>query len=190
MLFQQTLTTFFALMSLVTLAATVFVVGVAVAAKFTQNEWVAAIRDSISKMGVLAAAVVTTTATAGSLYYSEVVGFVPCELCWIQRIFMYSLSIILIVAVLRKDNGIWIYGVVLATFGSIVSIYHTNIQAKGTSSGFCSLDAPCGERHIWEFGFVSIPFMAMTAFLFTVAVLIVAKNSATKTLDEPLNKKV
>lgn len=181
MILQQTLTTFFAIMSLAVLSAALLV-GVAwFAAKFTEYAPLMEICDAVRRYGIVAAAAVTATATAGSLYYSEVVGFIPCQLCWIQRIFMYSLAAILVVAAIRRDTGIWVYGVALATLGFGVSVYHVWIQAAGSETQFCTLEAPCSERHIWDFGFVSIPFMAMSAFLFTiVALLLVGHNRNSK----------
>ena len=110
-----------------------------------------------------AAASIATTSAAGSLYYSESLGYLPCELCWYQRIGMYSLAIILSLAVLRKDRAIAPYGLALAGAGFVVSAYHYWIQMFPADSS-CSTDVPCSIRWVEEFGFVTMPFMALAGF--------------------------
>src|SRR5690625_6744143 len=67
-------------------------------------------------------------ATLGSLFYSEVMGFVPCELCWIQRIFMYPLVMIYGVAAFKKDLSIALPGLFLSGIGMFISAYHYLLQ--------------------------------------------------------------
>lgn len=136
------------------------------------------LREGLGVAGLPLAALVAVVAMAGSLYYSEVVGFVPCELCWIQRIFMYPSAIVLAIAALRRDPAVRAYVIVLAAIGSCFSAYHAWIQAypPDGGSGFCSLEAPCTDRHVWELGFVSLPFMALTAFIFIIVALSAART--------------
>ena len=65
---------------------------------------------------------------AGSLYFSEVAHFVPCRLCWYQRIAMYPLVLLLGIATLRRDVGIRLYAIPLAAIGAAVSIYHVQLE--------------------------------------------------------------
>jgi disulfide bond formation protein DsbB len=74
------------------------------------------------------AAAVGVTATLGSLYYSEIVGFVPCTLCWYQRICMYPLAVILPIAAARGDEGVRRYVTPLAVVGAGISAYHYLVQ--------------------------------------------------------------
>ena len=115
--------------------------------------------------------------TLGSLYFSEIADFVPCKLCWYQRICMYPLVVILGIAALRRDRGIRLYVLPLAAIGAVVSIYHSWIQAYPPVGGtsFCTLDAPCTERYVWEFGFVSLPLMAFSAFAFIITMMLFAR---------------
>lgn len=116
------------------------------------------------------AAAVAATATAGSLYYSEVAGFVPCELCWWQRLAMYPLAVLLTVAAVRRDDGIRPYAQVLAGLGLAVSLWHVGVQRipalSGTTS--CSLDASCTVQWVDVFG-LSIPAMAACGFIGVLA---------------------
>jgi hypothetical protein len=113
---------------------------------------------------------VATTATAGSLYYSEVVGFEPCLLCWWQRIAMYPLVITGGIAALRADPAGPRYVVPPAIAGFGISAYHYWIQVfPDAGGGVCGLGVPCTLRYVEQFGFVSIPFMAGAGFLAIIA---------------------
>jgi disulfide bond formation protein DsbB len=126
---------------------------------------------------------VATVATAGSLYYSEVVGFEPCRLCWYQRIAMYPLVPLLGVAALRRDDAVRWYAGPLVAVGAAVAAYHAWLQAFPAEGGsaFCTLTVPCTTRHVWEFGFVSLPFMALTGFVTIGVLLLIARAAPTPT---------
>ncbi|MBK5266257.1 MAG: disulfide bond formation protein B [Acidimicrobiia bacterium] len=115
------------------------------------------------RLAVPAAASFAITAMLGSLYYSEVAGYVPCQLCWYQRIAMYSLAIILFIAAVRRDEGIAIYGLSLSVLGFGISMYHYYAQLFPRSDT-CGPDASCSVRWVDVFGFVSIPLMAGAGF--------------------------
>ncbi len=109
---------------------------------------------------------VALVASSGSLYLSEVVGFVPCLLCWYQRIAMYPLVVILGVAMVRGDAGVWRYALPLSVLGALVAAYHVLIQLQPSlDAGMCSAGASCTGRYLAVFGFVSIPVMAGGGFL-------------------------
>ena len=105
-------------------------------------------------------------ASLGSLFFSEYADFVPCRLCWFQRIAMYPLAVILLIAAVRRDRrGAALYGLPLAVAGAGVSIYHKYIEIhpEAESAG-CKIGAPCSVKWIEEFGYVTIPVLALTAF--------------------------
>ncbi len=116
---------------------------------------------------ILIALLAAWTATLGSLYFSEVLGFIPCSLCWYQRILMYPLSVILLIGLIRKDSGLFFYVLPFSILGIVVSTYHYLLQKTNifTSSAVCDTGIPCTTTWINLFGFVTIPFMALTAFL-------------------------
>lgn len=114
---------------------------------------------------------VALVASVGSLYLSEIVGFVPCLLCWYQRIAMYPLVLVLGVGVLRGEAGVWRYALPLPVVGALVAAYHVTIQFQPSMDvGMCSAGASCTGRYLAVFGFVSIPVMAGAGFLL-IAVL-------------------
>ena len=102
----------------------------------------------------------------GSLYLSEILHFVPCTLCWYQRILMYPLAIILLVGYLRKDHGVFLYVLILSVLGVGVSTYHYLLQKTNifTHSAICETGIPCTTTWINLFGFVTIPFLALLGF--------------------------
>ncbi len=117
------------------------------------------------------------TATVGSLYFSEVRAFVPCALCWWQRVLMYPLVIVLGVATFRQDRSAWTYGLPLAVLGLATSSYHYLIQKVPAFAppAVCAAGVPCTLQYVNYFGFVTIPFMAGVAFaLITVGLVATA----------------
>jgi disulfide bond formation protein DsbB len=109
---------------------------------------------------------VALVATVGSLIYSEVIHFVPCRLCWFQRIAMYPLSFVLLVGVIRREAAVKFYGLPLALAGLLVSIYHNLIQFyPSLEGGSCDPLNPCSARSVEVFGFIDIPFMAGAGFI-------------------------
>lgn len=120
--------------------------------------------------------VVALIATLGSLYLSEIARFVPCELCWFQRIAMYPLVVVLGVGLLRGETGVWRYALPLPVIGGLVSIYHVIIQWQPSLEVTeCSTGVPCTGRYLQVFGFVSIPTMAGAAFLLLAALLLLVR---------------
>lgn len=123
---------------------------------------------------------VAAVATVGSLIYSEVAHFVPCRLCWFQRIFMYPLSIVLLVGAIRKELAVRYYALPLSLIGLAISIYHYVMQVfPSLEGGACDPLNPCSARYVEVFGFISIPFMAGAGFTL-ISVLALSYMKANK----------
>lgn len=122
--------------------------------------------------GLLAIFSISLVATLGSLYFSEVRGFIPCEMCWYQRIFMYPIVILSMVAYIQKNARIALTTAVFAIIGGSISLYHYGIQ----KIPFLQDTAPtCGQVSCTGFyinwlGFITIPFLALTAFVMIAVV--------------------
>ena len=112
---------------------------------------------------------VAAIAMSGSLYYSEVAHFVPCELCWFQRIAMYPLAVILLVAAITSDTRAWRYVVPIAAIGLLISVYHYQLELFPDQPTVCSTTLPCSVRWVSVYGFVSIAFMAGAGFIAILA---------------------
>ncbi len=133
----------------------------------------------LTRYGLYLAWLVALMATLGSLYFSEIREFVPCELCWIQRIFMYPLVILLGVAVFTDDRAVKKYVLPLSIIGGLISLYHYLVQKVPGFADIkpCVQGVPCNVQYINWFGFVTIPFLALTAFtLITLLVWRVRRN--------------
>lgn len=120
--------------------------------------------------------IISLTATLGSLFFSEILGFVPCKLCWIQRIFMYPLTIITGVALYRKDYNIKYYVLPLASIGMLFSIYQYigQVFPSGLESVFCAIgEASCQTVYTFAYGYITIPMMALTAFLLIITLVLI-----------------
>lgn len=128
---------------------------------------------------LLLAWIAAIIATLGSLYFSEVMHFIPCTLCWYQRIFMYPLAIILGVAVYRNDKGIYKYALPLSIIGLLIAGYHTLLQRIPYLQQFemCTTGVPCSKDYINWLGFITIPLLALIAFTIITVCLIICTRS-------------
>jgi len=138
-----------------------------------------AVRNLLWGYELWGAFVVAAVATGGSLFYSQVAHFVPCEFCWFQRVLMYPLSILTLLIAARGDNRAARYLVPLPVVGAGTSIYHMLIE-RGViaESKACTVSAPGGCGTNWivnhSFGYLTIPTLALTAFLLIIGFLILA----------------
>ncbi len=117
-------------------------------------------------------------AVFGSLYFSEIVHFPPCILCWYQRIFMYPLAIIIPIGIVKKDKKIYQYVLPLAIVGSIFGFYH-NLLYYGIvpeSLAPCVAGVSCTTKFIEFFGFITIPFLSLSAFLVIIACMLLYRK--------------
>jgi disulfide bond formation protein DsbB len=120
---------------------------------------------------------VASIATGGSLFFSEIAGFVPCELCWFQRICMYPLSIVVLLAALANERRVAHYLLPLPLVGAGVAVYHLLVENGVVEQGrACLISAPggCATKWINEFGYVTIPVLALTGFALCFAFLLLA----------------
>ncbi len=115
-------------------------------------------------------------ATCGSLYFSEVRGYVPCVLCWYQRILMYPLTGVIAVGLLRRDRNLPYYVLPLSLYGVGMSGYHYLLEKTDLFAGSaaCAQGVSCTTQWINWFGFVTIPFLAFTAFLIITLMSVIA----------------
>jgi disulfide bond formation protein DsbB len=108
---------------------------------------------------------VCAASLAGSIFYSGVAGFPPCELCWWQRIFLYPQAVLLAIAYFTDDEHIHKYSIALSSLGFVVSAYNVWLQFGGTSIGPCAATGvSCSLRYFLEFGYITLPTMSLTAF--------------------------
>ena len=138
-----------------------------------------AVSAKISEKALWFAFLVALVATSGSLFYSEIAGFEPCKLCWFQRIFMYPQVILLGMALWIKDRRVADYGILLAVLGALVAGYHYLLQRGIAPDLPCSAvgySTACSRVFVMNFGYITIPLMAFTAFLLIAIALWKTKN--------------
>lgn len=176
----RAVTTFLSLLALIAAAGAVVTV-VVVVGRWRDGPLGVTIRRSA--LGL--AATVAVVATAGSLYLSEGAHFPPCRLCWYQRIAMYSLAVVLIVAALRRDAAVRWYALPLAIGGLAISLWHLAVEHLGVGEGACEVTNPCSIRWVEHFGFVTIPFMAACGFVAIAVFVAVADPGALEAGDAP-----
>ncbi|MCE7989212.1 MAG: disulfide bond formation protein B [Caldilinea sp. CFX5] len=118
-------------------------------------------------------------AMLGSLYFSEVAHYIPCTLCWYQRILMYPLTLVLAIGLLRRDENTPLLTLPFSVLGIGVSTYHVLLEKTDWFSGAatCQAGVPCTVLWINWFGFITIPFLALIAFLIITVMAVIARQA-------------
>ncbi len=158
---------FFALLALVALAGVVALVVLRPSAR----AGVGGLLGSVAAARAPLATIVAGTAMAGSLYFSESANYIPCTLCWYQRIAMYPLVVLGAMAWWRGDDPRFTMAPI-AGIGAVISSYHWLLERiPDLDTGACSATVPCDFVWFEEFGFVTLPFMALCGFLAVIALV-------------------
>ncbi len=117
-------------------------------------------------------------ATLGSLFFSEVMHWTPCVLCWYQRIAMYPLVIIFGVGILLKDKIVQYYAWPLIVIGWLIAAYHNllyyNILPEAAAP--CAAGLSCTTKFFAWFGFITIPLLSLTAFTILGALMLIYRR--------------
>ena len=121
---------------------------------------------------------VATIATVGSLFFSEVMMFPPCVMCWYQRICMYPLVVILLVGLFPLDTTVTRYAMPLTLIGLFFAIYHNLLYYKILPESVqpCSQGVSCTSDYINWFGFITIQLLSLVAFVMVLILLIIFKR--------------
>lgn len=119
-----------------------------------------------------------TSATLGSLFFSEIMELPPCSLCWYQRIFMFPLPIVLFMGLFPFDAKVVRYALPLALAGWAVALYHMllHVGIVPESAAPCSQGVSCSTDYLNLFGFVSIPLLSLLGFSAVVALMVVLRR--------------
>lgn len=163
------------ILSILTITAQILIIGLFIAILLRKNK----VSDFTKKHAVLFSFIVALTATLGSLFYSEIAKFEPCKLCWFQRIFMYPQVILLGMALLKKDENITNYILGLSMPGIIIAGYHYLLQLGIVPELTCSAvgySVSCSQRFVMNFGYVTIPMMALSAFALIILLQLIKKG--------------
>lgn len=114
----------------------------------------------------------------GSMYLSNIMLLPPCVLCWYQRIAMFPLFIALAIGIVKKNKDTWLFVIAPALIGWTISIYHILLYYKIIPDDLapCSTGVSCTTRYFELFGFITIPFMAFTAFSVIISLMLVERR--------------
>lgn len=128
------------------------------------------LQDFFTRNGLKIAFIFALLATSGSLLYSEYALYLPCKLCWFQRIFMYPQVILLGVALWKQNITVKINSIFFSVIGVIIGIYHyLTQQFPDLISTSCSAgEVDCSFKYGFDYGYITIPIMALTAFMFII----------------------
>lgn len=123
---------------------------------------------------------VSMVATLGSLFFSEVMMFPPCVMCWYQRICMYPLTIILLVALFPLDVKVLKYALPFVSIGLFFAVYHNLLYYKILPESIqpCSQGVSCTSDYINWFGFITIQLLSLVAFIVIAVLLYLFKKKA------------
>ena len=134
--------------------------------------------DSKSLTFIFFAFLISLISTLGSLFFSEIMNFIPCSLCWYQRIFMYPLVFLFLMNILFPDDKIFKYAFPLVVVGLIISIYHNLLMFKIIPEKLspCISGVPCSVDYINWFGFITIPLLSFFSYTIVFILLIMYKK--------------
>lgn len=143
--------------------------------------WAVPLRNFLKKIfthGILFAWALAGISIGMSLFYSTIIGFDPCNLCWWQRVYMYPNFFLLGYALIKKEKTIARYSLILLGVGLLYALYHLFIYYGGSPLVACGADAEaCVRRYVWEYGFMTIPLMSATGFIATMGSLFLYQKS-------------
>jgi disulfide bond formation protein DsbB len=116
-----------------------------------------------------------------AVYYSDFLGIIPCSLCWYQRVFLFPQAVLFAVALFKKEAArIADYSIVLSVFGALVALYQHYIQMVGESPLPCPASGgDCVKRFLFEFGYITFPLVAFSAFALLIALMLFARKRVT-----------
>lgn len=165
-------TLFLALLAVAAQLSLVVVAVLALAARPT----LARLRTALGPSALQLAFVVALVATIGSLWLSEGAHFVPCRLCWYQRIAMYPMAVILGIAAFRRDRNVRVYALPVVLIGATISVWHVLVERFPSLEEATSCDPanPCSLIWVERFGYLTIPTMALSAFALIATLLLLA----------------
>ena len=138
-----------------------------------KNKFLGMVSGYVLPLGFLT----TLFGTFLTLYYEYGLQYLPCDLCWYQRIFLYPQVFMFAYAWYKKDTGILPYTFILSVVGLIIAIYHHMLQIGFDLYKPCStalFAVSCAKPSFVEFGFVTFPFMAVVLFGFLSVVVVCA----------------
>lgn len=139
-----------------------------------KNKQAKKVSNMIQEYYTILVFLLSSAAVVGSLTLSEVINLPPCELCWYQRILMYPVALISLVALIANEN-IRKYVLAFSIIGGLIAIYHILLQFFPTVFECSDEVAKCSAVQFSEFGYITIPVMSLTIFVLLILVSLFGK---------------
>jgi disulfide bond formation protein DsbB len=142
---------------------------------FRNSPELASSMSVIREWAMRLAFLVSVLGSAFTLFYSEILGIPPCPFCWIQRAFLYPQIALFAFALWRSDARIARASIVLSMLGLGVALYHHALQMFPDALPCLAQGAVCAQRHIFEFGYITFPLMAVSLFAFLIVLMLFSR---------------
>lgn len=143
-----------------------------------KNKLLKNIVQVFSDNAIIFAFFIALFATSGSLFFSEIAHFIPCKLCWYQRILMYPQVILLGIASLKNDLAVKKYILPLSIGGLLIAVYHYILQMSPIPLPCSDEVANCALKQVGFFGYITIPLMSATAFALIILFMLQVKKKS------------
>ncbi len=123
-----------------------------------------------------------TSSTLGSIFFSSVMEFAPCVLCWYQRICLFPLVLIIGMGLFPVDKKVVRYALPLAIAGWLIALYHSLLYSGIIPESIqpCSQGVSCTEEYIDLFGFITIPMLSLLSFTTIIILLLIFQRRMSK----------
>lgn len=177
---ESFLTNLFGIGSLLALVA----LGISFVGLFVKTHFTTKVLGTVSRHALVIVAACSLTGIVGSLLYSNLVGFVPCELCWWQRILLYPQAIIAIVAIWKKDRRVLPTLLLMSVLGFVVALYQVYLQHWPDPNSFCTIGtSDCSLIYIQFMSFLTMPAMSAILFLWIIFATIAPARGKTPVIE-------
>lgn len=136
--------------------------------------------DDATWTPLFAAWILALFSTLAALFIGEVMGQLPCDLCWHQRVFMFPLVAVLGIGLVRPDAGAWLYALPLAVLGWLVAAFHNLLYFEIIPKAIkpCGEGPSCSGDSMTILGSIPLPLLSLTAFAVIIALLLLVRRRA------------
>ncbi|MBI5470145.1 disulfide bond formation protein B [Candidatus Kaiserbacteria bacterium] len=144
--------------------------------KFTDLQDIA---NFLARWGIWIGFLLSLVGIGLTLFYSEVLGFEPCFLCWWQRVCLYPQALLFGLALWKPDlqRAAVLYSIWLSALGAAFALYHHALQMFPAGTLPCSANGPsCAKITFVEFGYVTFPMMALSLFAFLIVLMLFVRS--------------
>ena len=135
----------------------------------------------LSEYSVYLAWVIALVSLVVSLYFSEILNYPPCVLCWYQRIFMYPLVFIIGIGIARRDRAVSSYALPLSIIGIGIALYHNFLSWGVISESLapCTSGVSCVNNVVLGYGFITIPLLSLVSFTLITLLMLIHRSAHT-----------